>query len=55
MIDEKLQALWKAIDDLHEEVFDHQPSDKKDVALNLITYLRQDTKYIAHKYGMKLT
>lgn len=54
MIKEKLEKLWDAINELEQETFDQQPSDAKKVTLNLIAYLRQDTKYIAHKQGVKL-
>lgn len=54
MVDEKIKSAWKAIEELVEEVYDLQPSAKKQVGETLSHYIMKDMRQIAKEFGVKL-
>lgn len=54
MIEDRIKEVWAATEALREEAYDMQPSERKEVALNLTKFIANDLKYIAHKFGIKL-
>lgn len=51
MIQDRLKELRQAIDNFQEEAHDLQPGHKRDVALNIVHYIRQDMRILYHEFG----
>lgn len=54
LVADKLKQIWALVEELHEEIYDLQPGEKREVGLNLVGYIKNDIRFISHKFGADL-
>lgn len=52
MIQDRIKDVWKAIEAMEEEAFEGADTIRRQSLLNIVTYLKNDIRMIAHQYNL---